>query len=198
MSAVGPRTDERPGPLLVVCRANLIRSPLAAALLRLQLVALGRSDLGVSSAGLQVVPHARAGDEAFEAALERGIDLSHHRPTQVTAEMLVGAALVITMTEEQRGAAARLSRVSVAHTFTLPELDRLLSATDQTPAATWGELARGAHAVRPLVAAVPEPEDVPDPVGRELYHHQVVADTMVTLTQRVVGHLAPRAAQRPG
>jgi protein-tyrosine phosphatase len=183
--------DERAGPLLIVCRANLIRSPLAAALVRSQLQDVGRVDLDVSSAGLHVVSDARAGSEASEVAMERGIDLSGHRPVQVVPEMLVQASLVVTMTEEQRAAAVRLARVAVPYTFSMPELVRLLSSRESPPARSWATLAQQAHAMRPFVAGVPEPEDVPDPVGRERHHHEVVADTMVSLAQDLVRHLVP-------
>lgn len=198
MSDPAVASDEGPGDLLFLCRANLIRSPLAAALLREQLAALGRQDLRVGSAGLQVQPGDVVGQEAYDAALEQGVDISHHRAVPVDGAMIAGAGLVVTMTEEQRAAAVRLSRVSVSHTFTLPELVRLLSAREGSAASTWADMARRAHAVRPFVEAVPEPEDVPDPVGRELSEHQVVAETVVRLTRGVVDHLAPELASRPG
>lgn len=88
--------------ILVVCTGNLHRSPYLAALL----VAGGVPD--VASAGT----HAPGGNPPqfmIDAALETGIDLSRHRSTQVSLDMLVAADLVITMERNH------IIELSVAH-----------------------------------------------------------------------------------
>lgn len=180
----------RPEALVFLCRANLVRSPLAAALLRRHLRVLGRSDLAVTSAGLHLVPGAHPGEEAVQVGLDLGVDLAARQPVAASAQLLGQAALVVTMTEEQRAAAARLDHRAVPWTFTLPELVRLLTGGTHTPARTWREVAARAHAARPLVVPAEEAEDVPDPVGRSWREHRVVADTLVGLTEALAGHVA--------
>ncbi|KRF36856.1 arsenate reductase/protein-tyrosine-phosphatase family protein [Nocardioides sp. Soil805] len=193
-----PRHPGRHRSLVVLCRANLIRSPLAAALLRRELLSLGRTDLGVTSAGLEVTPGAWPGAEAIEVAQERGVDLHRHRPVAVTGDLLDQAGMVLTMTENQRAATGRLSRSAIPKTFTIVELARLLSTEVAPPIETWGETARRAHRLRPLIPPALEREDVPDPVGHTVYYHQVVADTLVGLVSEIAGHVVPIAARGQG
>ena len=185
------RSREPRDTLLVVCRANLIRSPLAAGLLRASLKESGRTDLAVRSAGLQAEPGAPQPEHTVRIAEERGVDLSRHRPVGVTEDLVSGASLVLTMTETQRAAIMRMSPTATARTFTLPELARLITRREGADAHTWRDLARWAHVSRPLVAPAPDPEDVPDPVGRPLYHLQVIADDLVRLCGQVSAVVAP-------
>lgn len=182
--------------VLMVCRANLIRSPLAAGLLRRRLLALGRDDLVVSSGGLEVVSGSAPGAEVLQVALEHHVSLDAHRPRPVTVESLQESALVVTMTETQRTGVCRMSRAALARTFTLLELVRLLGALDEPPATTWSQLARRAHVARPLVSAASQAEDVPDPIGRPVDHLRSVADTLADLTHLLGSHVASRAATR--
>lgn len=183
--------------MLVLCRANQIRSPLAAALIRRRLAMLGRRDLKVVSAGFEVVAGATTGSDVIQIGLERDVDLTTHRPRPFTAKSLAGAALVVTMTESQRSNAERLHRAATPYTFTLAELVRLLGASDEPPVVAWKDLARRAHAARPYVPPALHAEDVPDPIGRTLHQHRVVADMLVDLTEELVSHVAERATQRP-
>jgi protein-tyrosine-phosphatase len=93
-----------PGPIVVVCTANICRSPMAAALLQ---HALGAQtdplrSVKVISAGVA----ARSGEPVSEnsvLALKKvGIDVSHHRAQPLTQHMLNEALAVICMTESHR------------------------------------------------------------------------------------------------
>lgn len=190
-SGVGSET------LLVICRENVARSPLAAGLVRLMLDRVGRADLTVISAGMEAVPWTPAADEVVRVAQVLGVDLLDHTASSVTTPMVSKASLVVTMTEAQRAAVERMDPSLVASTFTLVELARLVHAIPD-PALSWSELARSAHRARPFVSASTSPEDVPDPVGRPSQHYRVLADRLATMCQTVVGGLAPDSVVRSG
>ena len=176
--------------LLFVCRANLIRSPMATSFLRSSLQEVGRGELCVTSAGLQVSPELGMGVEGARVARERGVELARLRPLQVTAQLLRRADLVLTMTEEQRSAVCRLQTGMVERTFTIVEVVRLLGSGEESMYEDWRHVARAAHAVRPHVARPPEHENVPDPVGTSADQHRIVADSLVRLTEAMAGHMA--------
>jgi len=177
--------------LLVVCRANLIRSPIATGLLRTTLQKAGCSELVVRSAGLQVAPGSTPPEAAMRAAEDQGIDLISHRASGVTASAVSCAALVLTMTEAQRAAVARLSPMATPRVFTLAELVRLTTVPDAPEEQTWRELAHWAHVRRPLVAPASEPEDVPDPIGRSERYLRVVVNDLVDLCRQVAARVTP-------
>lgn len=93
-----------PGPIIVVCTANICRSPMAAALLKHALAAQPEPlrSLQVISAGVA----ARDGEDVSEnsvVALKKvGLDIAHHRSTALTQAMLDSAFMVIGMTESHR------------------------------------------------------------------------------------------------
>ena len=149
--------------ILVVCTANICRSPVAEAALGTALVGTG---LPVSSAGT----HAEDGggpDPAAAAFVRRelGIRLGHRtrllRPAHVD-----GADLVITMTTAQRSLVAGTAPRAVRRTFTLRELARISELLP--PGERYRglrELALRCARLRPAVAAAPAELDVEDPYG---------------------------------
>lgn len=179
-----------PETLLVVCRANLIRSPLAAGLLRRRMAAGGGPAHDVASAGL----HAAAGErpDHHTVALARGwgLDLATHDARRATAAVVAAASLVLTMTEEQRSGVVRLAPALTGRTFTLLELVRLLAADGGRGPLLDGslaDLAVRAHRRRPLTARAAAPEDVPDPVGRGPDRLREVADRLASACDRLAG-----------
>jgi protein-tyrosine-phosphatase len=93
-----------PGPIIVVCTANICRSPMAAALLRHALAAQPEPlrSIPVLSAGVA----ARDGDTVSEnsvyALKKVGLDIAAHTSTALTQEMLNSASLILGMTESHR------------------------------------------------------------------------------------------------
>ena len=71
--------------MLVVCRANLCRSPMAEGLLQRAIVDRGlRNQLRVDSAGTQVTtPGRRPDPRAVRALAEQAVDISRHRARSV-------------------------------------------------------------------------------------------------------------------
>jgi len=87
--------------ILLICTANICRSPVAEALLRQKLA--GRQltvDQGwiVSSAGTWAVQKRPAASESIQLMDERGLDITDHRAQMVDEAMIAGADLALCMT----------------------------------------------------------------------------------------------------
>jgi len=83
--------------VLFVCHGNIIRSPLAAALLHEQLSNLDRNGIHVSSAGLHAKPGKSADPRAIIAARERGVSLEDHRAQSLNIDLVRHADLIFVM-----------------------------------------------------------------------------------------------------
>jgi len=92
------------GHILVVCTANICRSPMAAGLLRHFLA--GQEEplrsVPIISAGIAARPDAMPSDYAVLAMKKVGIDLSPHVSRPLTQQLLDGALAVFCMTEAHR------------------------------------------------------------------------------------------------
>jgi len=171
-----PTTD-----VLFVCTANLIRSPLAAALLqREQRARGGEREISVGSAGVR----ARSGQQpdplAVEVASAAELSIAGHRSTPVTAPSLL-SGLVLTMEERHRDALIRRSPASLAHTFTLLEFLRLAAGRVGRDDGLRGA-ALLAHRARAQTPGAPGPEDVSDPIGGPRADYEA---TLRLLTDRI-------------
>jgi len=83
--------------ILLICRANLCRSPSAEVMLSRALYAAG-VDADVGSAGLEVLPGQAAPSDFVELAYIRGIDLRAHEQVVFTEALAEPADLVLPMT----------------------------------------------------------------------------------------------------
>jgi protein-tyrosine-phosphatase len=91
-----------PGAVLFACSRNAVRSPMAAAILKL----LAGNRIYVGSAGV------RAGEpDPFAAAVmeEIGIDMSHHVPATLAGVHETGFDLIVTLAPEAHHAALDLA-----------------------------------------------------------------------------------------
>lgn len=190
-----PLTRTAQESVLFVCTANLARSPLAAVLLSAQLRAAGRTDINVTSAGVQADHGTERLDEVLEIAHECGLDLGEHKPRQLVTELLADPTLVITMTEAQRAAATRLLPTAVNRTFTFIELARLLGVVDE-PITTLAEMAAAAHRARAHTRAVSESEDVADPVGQSRSQYENTVIQLDQLAQSISCRLPTKGVAR--
>jgi len=92
------------GPIVVVCTANICRSPMGEGLLRHALAAESEPlcSIPIISAGVS----ARAGDVVSEnsvfALKKVGIDIAAHKSQPLTQPMLDSALLILCMTEAHR------------------------------------------------------------------------------------------------
>lgn len=191
--------DSRPGDLVaqlvVVCQANIARSPLGMALLEHE--AQERRGLAtpvwVRSAGVQALEGNAAAAESARQAERLGVDLSRHRAAQLTAADVEACDLVLTMTESQRQWAVRQHPAAVGWVFTLPELARLCRAmkpmADDQARERIRLAARLANAARPFVPRPDGPEDVEDPYGGPREGYQRMADEVHELVREVADTL---------
>jgi protein-tyrosine phosphatase len=167
--------------LLVVCTANVCRSPVAEHLLRQRLADRCDGDgeswvvhsAGIGRYRMEVDAQTRRAVAPF------GVDLSGHRPRVLDAATVVteGANLVLTMTREHLRTVAALVPQAWPRTFTLKELARRSGATgpprpgESVPA--WLQrLSAGrkaGHLLQPDAS-----DDVADPYGLSQRHYDVM------------------------
>lgn len=85
--------------ILFVCTGNTCRSPMAEHLARQKFLELGM-EIQTKSAGL-LAEQGGANPNAIAALETYGLDLSRHKATQLTKELLLWADRIYTMTEQQ-------------------------------------------------------------------------------------------------
>lgn len=83
--------------ILVVCTANICRSPVAEAVLRDRLHKQGLTDWTVSSAGTWAEPDRNAAGFSRQLMAAQGINLEDHRSRMVSEPDLAAADLVLVM-----------------------------------------------------------------------------------------------------
>jgi len=117
---VGDVDDEDPQPepfrILVMCTANVCRSPLAAQILTEATRANSELELDITSAGIDAEPGQPMCAQSAERA---GDDPGSHRATALTADKLRQADLVLALDRTHRAAAARLDPGCRPRMFTL-------------------------------------------------------------------------------
>ncbi len=205
------------GTLLIVCTANVCRSPLAARVLDRVLMRSALAPTEVVSAGTRalegqsmcVVSAEDLGDGDDAYALE-------HHARQLTGDLVREADLVLTMEREQRSEAVRAAPGSQAKVFTLREAEALLGvlAERNVPApADLTALATALHSVRGLAPLVPtepvkkhwwsRPEEPEDPMtivdghGRSREEHTAAAAQVRETANRIGAAIIALTARPP-
>ncbi|MFI5335410.1 MAG: hypothetical protein ACHQ5A_01410, partial [Opitutales bacterium] len=99
-----PASMSSPGSIIVVCTANICRSPMAEGLLLHALAGQPEPlrSLPVHSAGVMARPDELVSENSVMALRKVGIDISGHRARPLTQDMLDGALAVLCMTEGHR------------------------------------------------------------------------------------------------
>lgn len=183
----GDRTVEKPTTthVLVVCTANICRSPLGEVVLRTHaqhLLGPGVGAVRIHSAGV----NARSGDPAADGSVRCAeawdVDLGDHRSTPIDAAMVQRTDLVLTMSTRQRGVVLDEVPDAGGRVFTWLEMVRLLADADVPAATTVGERVRAAtataHQRRPRVATPRRGDTVKDPYGKAFEHYVRTADLL--------------------
>jgi protein-tyrosine phosphatase len=83
--------------LMFICHGNIIRSPMAYALLQRHLAAAGVGGVTVSSGGLHTKTGSVADRRAVKVAKEFGISLDVHTATQLTCESVRSVDVIVVM-----------------------------------------------------------------------------------------------------
>ncbi|TFV52992.1 low molecular weight phosphatase family protein [Blastococcus sp. TF02A-35] len=182
--------------VLLLCTANVCRSPLAEVLLRAELGP--GTDVDVSSAGVR----ARPGDLACATMAEvAGVAPSGSPARQVDPRLLQQADLVLTMTRTHRAAAVDLAPAALRRTFTLREFaDLAVLAAGGTDLPAAGSPGRR---LADLVVAAPRAragrvagahDDIPDPHGLGPAEHERAGAEIRRAVAVLGGLLRDRAA----
>jgi protein-tyrosine phosphatase len=186
--------------VLVLCRANVARSPLA----EVMLAAADLPGVRVASAGVRARDGWPAAEESQRLAAERRLDLAHHRSLPATPDLIARADLVLTMSESIRDLASPLAPRAAAKVFTLREFVRLTGHLDPTegsgaPDGPLAWLRDQAHLARPLARRPTDTEDVADPMGRPWDRWVEMGRTLDDLVGRIVSRAtdAPRTPSTP-
>lgn len=83
--------------ILIVCTANICRSPVAEALLRDRLQQRGLSDWVVSSAGTWAQMKRGASQNSVEIMAEQGLDISNHQAEMIGRSHMEESDLILCM-----------------------------------------------------------------------------------------------------
>ncbi|HJG51704.1 MAG TPA: hypothetical protein K8U89_06525 [Brachybacterium faecium] len=191
--------------LLLVCAANVCRSPLAELLLRRELD--GLSEVRVESAGVGASDGARI----CELVAERHADApwvraaQEHRSRSLTPELLASAALVLVADREVRSEVVRMSPGVRDRIFTLRDAALLIDSFEiEEPARRVGRVSRmGIHLNRHRAVRGPQPparrrlwgrreEDpssIDDGHNSSLRHHHAALEAVSSTTSVVAAGL---------
>ena len=188
--------------ILLICTGNICRSPMALGFLADRSGRLLDGALIVRSAGTWARPGSPPTPEAEASVAERGIDISDHRSTPVSSDLIGWADLIITMTAEQRDEVLDITPDAADRTFTLKELVALLGALPppEVERSRDALLARvdEASALRASGRApAPADADVVDPIGMSDETYRAVAWELEELTDALVRRLAGADARIP-
>jgi protein-tyrosine phosphatase len=176
-----PSDDANPGPLriLVVCTANRCRSPAAEVLLWRALTLAGVPAI-VRSAGFLEPGH--CADPTMQRVMAaRGFDLSGHRSTQVSPEVLRGFDLILTM--ERRHA-----RELVVIAGTDLPIFTLRGFAASAPAPSRRALLERGRA--DSLAGDQRGDEIADPIGKSPAVHDATVDELASASEVVAALLA--------
>ncbi|MEX0856235.1 MAG: low molecular weight protein arginine phosphatase [Gemmatimonadota bacterium] len=152
-----------PFRLLYLCTGNTCRSPLAEGLTRRALAARGWDHVEVRSAGVAAFPSGPASRGSIGVAAQHDLDLSTHKSTPLSPELVAWADLILTM--------------SPGH----------LRAVE-----SWGG-GKKAAVITDFAAeqAGAGPSGVPDPHGGEAAEYQATFEILESLVEQTLARLAP-------
>jgi protein-tyrosine phosphatase len=184
------KPEPAPFRVLLVCTANICRSPMAAALLQ-DACATRQLPVVVSSAGFLFDGHA-ASDTTIKVMGERGLDLRSHRSRVIDGPIIGAADLVLTMERRHaRDLVLQFDRAESVHTvkgFSSVVSSMLASDdADTSPVVDLPGLVRAANIARSPVALLGDdrPDEIADPHGRSIRVHRKAADDITAAVEAI-------------
>jgi protein-tyrosine phosphatase len=183
--------------VLVVCTANICRSPMAEHLLRNALAArrgeATSPDAGidVSSAGVRGWDGAEMDPPAAAELRRLGGDPSGFRARSFTAALGERAELILTATTEHRRMVLEEVPQALRRTFTLREFAHLVTEVEQVAAAAGDPPQLIGRAAVHRGAARLDAYDLGDPYGQAAEVHRATADEVFQLCSTVAAALVP-------
>ncbi|WP_051167448.1 low molecular weight phosphatase family protein [Actinoplanes sp. N902-109] len=177
------------GTVLIVCQANLCRSPMAELLTRRAFAGrAGGEAVTVASAGTHAWTNRPMHPYAQQVLQERDIDPSGFRARQLSAEAVRTAGIVLTATRRHRAACVELEPAAVRRTFTIRQFARYAGALTPGP----GDLLERIELVR---AAVPvgaaADDDLADPVDHPVDAFRRCAAYLASVSDLLAGLMTP-------
>jgi protein-tyrosine phosphatase len=185
--------------VLLLCTANICRSPMALHLLRDGLDRLseqGMQKWRIGSAGTQALVGAPMHPVARQVIEELGIEVPEMVARQADAALISGSTLILTATRGQRRFVAETLPSAIRRVFTMRQFARMCRAgSDRRPVAlvrSVESLTEVASSGRMLLQPVDAIEaDIPDPYGEDLERFRACRDR---IAEAVDGMLMPLAA----
>jgi protein-tyrosine phosphatase len=173
--------------IMVLCTANICRSPMAAALLARRLSGLSTA-VPVRSAGM-----IGCGDPPYPEVISvmawYGIEIASHRSRIACAADLASASLVLAMARDSLRFAAITEPEAWPRTFTLKEIVRRgKQIGPRRPGEPFGDWLSRAHAGRERTSLLGDSaeDDVADPAGGSLRAYAETASLLDRLVSRLV------------
>ncbi len=169
--------------VLLVCTGNTCRSSMAEAILKnlarirgAEGLEPGVLELEIRSAGTSTIDGMPASTHAVSVMRDRGLDLTGHRTTRLTKDLVDWADLILTMTQFQKSLIAT-GFGAAGKVFTLNEY---ASGYGRAPAGASPD-ARGGAATPPAAL-----RDIDDPYGQSLEVYRRVAAQIEEALKRVL------------
>lgn len=191
ISAPSPETT-----VLFVCTGNIARSPFMELTLRNRLATTSAAQFRIASAGTFAVAGGRIHPNVAAELSRRGIDSTTFAATQLTAQQVLDAGLILTASREHRRHVARLAPQRRNVTFTLRQFIRLvqLDPVGEVRLAAPGPLSALAQLAarnRGLSGGAEEADDIADPLGGSRRNYAATFDAIdpgvEVLAQLIVG-----------
>lgn len=163
--------------VLLVCTANICRSPTAELMLRHRLHRAGEAGLKVSSAGIRGNNGHLIDDQMAARLVADGIDPSAFRARRLTASQIAGAQLILTAAAEHRTTVVQIEPHALRRTFTMLEFVRLVDAAGRPgrgdPTHRLAQAQEAALAARPYHRLPARELSIIDPYGRSRSDYSV-------------------------
>lgn len=180
--------------ILAVCHGNICRSPVVERVLGQRLDA----SAVVTSAGTHAVVGRPIDMTMAKLLRDQGFPTEGFHARQLTAPMIDGASLIITMTVDQRTEVVSTSASAARRTFTLLELAQLMRIAPPVPptlptaGARWSALPDLVGGLRHQLQAPPGSLDIADPYQRTAPHYLRAFEQITKALDELVRLTRPR------